>query len=83
MTKTPMRGGYPVMRNPLKLDDMARKDVEKLIRSANLGKINTQIANMRYIERLPLADIAAVVHLDRSTVGKRLRREIDPKLNDL
>jgi len=81
MIKTPISGGWTRLCIPAALDGLPPKDVEKIIRRANLGRTNSTIARLRYIDQLPLADIAAAVHLDRSVVGRRLKAQIEPKLN--
>lgn len=58
-------------------EDMARhltrESMEKLIYEANLGKEDSRIASLYWIEKYPQIDIAFEVELDRKTVGKRLR----------
>lgn len=43
------------------------------IKSAPLGRVDRKIALMRYVERLPLPDIAAQTHYSRTAVGYRLK----------
>ena len=58
---------------------MTREKVEKLIYEANLGKEDSKIASLYWIERYPQIDIGFEVELDRKTVGKRLK-EINRRL---
>lgn len=53
--------------------------VAAIIRRANLGREDTEIARLRYIDQIPLAEIGAEIGLDRTSVGRRLAR-IDKKL---
>ena len=41
------------------------------IKSAPLGRVDRKIALLRYVERLPLPDIAAQTHYSRTAVGYR------------
>ena len=51
------------------------------IRQAGLGILDTEIAMRYYIDRLPHADIAAIVGRDRSTVSRRLK-SIEPQITN-
>nr|DAO22032.1 MAG TPA: RNA polymerase sigma factor [Caudoviricetes sp.] len=42
------------------------------IKNAPLGRVDRKIALLRYVERLPLPDIAAQVHYCRQSVSARL-----------
>lgn len=42
------------------------------IKSAPLGRVDRKIALLRYVERLPLPDIAAQVHYCRQSVSNHL-----------
>lgn len=44
----------------------------KTIKTAPLGRVDRKIALLRYVERLPLPDIAAQVHYCRQSVSARL-----------
>ena len=44
------------------------------IRRAPLGRVDRKIALLRYVERLPLPDIAAQTHYSRRAVGYRLKK---------
>lgn len=43
------------------------------IKNAPLGRVGRKIALLRYVERLPLPDIAAQTHYSRTAVGYRLK----------
>ena len=43
------------------------------IKSAPLGRVDRKIALLRYVERLPLQDIAAQTHYSRTAIGYRLK----------
>lgn len=43
------------------------------IKSAPLGRVDRKIALLRYVERLPLPDIAAQTHYSRTAIGYRLQ----------
>ena len=51
-----------------------------VIKSAPLGRVDRKIALLRYVERLPQADIAARTHYSRQAVGYRLQ-SIDKMLD--
>lgn len=50
------------------------------IKSAPLGRVDRKIALLRYVERLPLPDIAAQTHYSRTAIGYRLK-SIEKMLN--
>lgn len=43
------------------------------IKNAPLGRVDRKIALLRYVERLPLPDIAARTHYSRQAVSYRLQ----------
>lgn len=43
------------------------------IKNAPLGRVDRKIALLRYVERLPLPDIAAQTHYSRTAIGYRLK----------
>ena len=43
------------------------------IKSAPLGRVDRKIALLRYVERLPLPDIAARTRYSRTAIGYRLK----------
>lgn len=50
------------------------------IKNAPLGRVDRKIALLRYVERLPQADIAAQTHYSRTAIGYRLK-SIDKMLD--
>jgi len=64
-------------RVPRSLEDFTRSDWETVIREAALGIEDTQIAEMYLLDAIAQVDIGAALHMDRSTVSKRLLRIID------
>jgi DNA-binding transcriptional regulator LsrR (DeoR family) len=52
----------------------------KAIKNAPLGRVDRKIALLRYVERLPQADIAARTHYSRQAVSYRLQ-SIDKMLD--
>lgn len=53
---------------------LTRKEREKTVKEAALNKTDRDIARMYYINEIPQVDIAESVHMDRSTVSRRLPR---------
>lgn len=43
------------------------------IKSAPLGRVDRKIALLRYVERLPLPDIAVQTNYSRTAIGYRLK----------
>lgn len=58
---------------PPALRGLDRKRMIAAIKSAPLGRVDRKIALLRYVERLPLPDIAAQTHYSRTAVGYRLK----------
>jgi hypothetical protein len=59
---------------PLCLQGLNRQKMTAAIKSAPLGRVDRKIALLRYVERLPLPDIAAQTHYSRTAIGYRLKR---------
>lgn len=72
---------YSVARGklPPELAMLRRDDRAEVIRSAGLGMLDTEIAMRYYIDRLPHADIGAIVDRDRSVVGRRIK-QMEPQI---
>ena len=66
---------------PLCLQGLDRQQMTAAINSAPLGRVDRKIALLRYVERLPLPDIAAQTHYSRTAIGYRLKG-IEKMLND-
>ena len=62
--------------------DLDARGVEDLINRSRMSTENRQIARLYLIEGKNLVEIGVddLVRLDRSTVGKHIRREILPEL---
>ena len=56
-----------------RFDRLSRSEIENVIFEANLGKENTQIAQLYFIEQMPQIEIAGELRMDRKTVGERLK----------
>lgn len=57
---------------PPELGRLTRKDMEAVIYQANLGRENSQIAQLYYVDKLPQVDVATELYLGRATVQRRL-----------
>ena len=60
------------MTLPPELERMTRQGMETVIREANLGREDTQIARLYYVDKLPQVDVATELYLGRATVQRRL-----------
>lgn len=60
------------MTLPPVLEYMTRQSMETVIREANLGREDTQIARLYYVDKLPQVDVATELYLGRATVQRRL-----------
>lgn len=58
---------------PPALQGLDRQKMIAAIKSAPLGRVDRKIALLRYVERLPLPDIAVQTHYSRTAVGYRLK----------
>lgn len=58
---------------PATLQGLDRQRMIAAIKSAPLGRVDRKIALLRYVERLPLPDIAAQTHYSRTAIGYRLK----------
>lgn len=58
---------------PAALQGLDRQQMTAAIKNAPLGRVDRKIALLRYVERLPLPDIAAQTHYSRTAVGYRLK----------
>ena len=57
---------------PPELGKLTRKDMEAVIYQANLGRENSQIAQLYFVDKLPQVDVATELYLGRATVQRRL-----------
>lgn len=60
------------MTLPPELEHMTRQGMETVIREANLGREDTQIARLYYVDKLPQVDVATELYLGRATVQRQL-----------
>ena len=58
---------------PAALQGLDRQRMIAAIKSVPLGRVDRKIALLRYVERLPLPDIAAQTNYSRTAVGYRLK----------
>mgnify|MGYP002747135956 CR=1 FL=1 len=58
---------------PPALQGLDRQQMTAAIKSAPLGRVDRKIALLRYVERLPLPDIAAQTHYSRTAISYRLK----------
>ena len=65
---------------PAALQGLDRQQIIAAIKTAPLGRVDRKIALLRYVERLPLPDIAAQTHYSRTAIGYRLK-SIEKMLN--
>ena len=65
---------------PAALQGLDRQQMTAAIKSAPLGRVDRKIALLRYVERLPQADIAERTHYSRQAVSYRLQ-SIDKMLD--
>ena len=65
---------------PAALQGLDRQRMIAAIKSAPLGRVDRKIALLRYVERLPLPDIAAQTHYSRTAISYRLK-SIEKMLN--
>ena len=65
---------------PAALQGLDAEQIKAVIKRAPLGRVDRKIALLRYVERLPLPDIAAQTHYSRTAIGYRLK-SIDKMLD--
>lgn len=59
---------------PTELKNLLASDWERVIGQAMLGREDREIIRLYVIERMPQIDIAAELHMDRSTISRRMDR---------
>lgn len=57
---------------PPELDGLTRQGMETVIYQANLGRENSQIAQLYFVDKLPQVDVETELYLGRATVQRRL-----------
>ena len=55
-------------------DTLTRSAWERVLYEANLGRTDTEIARLYFIDRVPQIEIAAELGFERKTIGARLRQ---------
>lgn len=58
---------------PAALQGLDRQRMIAAIKNAPLGRVDRKIALLRYVERLPLPDIAAQTQYSRTAISYRLK----------
>lgn len=64
-------------RLPGGLQELTRSEWERLIREANYGEENTQIAELYFIDQLTQGEIAVEMDMRRPTITVRLEKMIE------
>lgn len=57
---------------PSELKNLLASDWERVIGQAMIGREDREIIRLYVLERMPQIDIAAEMHMDRSTVSRRM-----------
>lgn len=57
---------------PGELKGLLAGDWERVINEAMLGAEDREIARLYIVERLPQVDVADALHMDRSTISRRM-----------
>lgn len=65
---------------PAALQGLDAEQIKAVIKRAPLGRVDRKIALLRYVERLPLPDIAERTNYSRTAIGYRLKG-IDRMIN--
>ncbi len=65
---------------PVELQTLLAGDWERVLGQAMLGREDRQIMRMYVMDRLPQIEIAAEMHMDRSTISRRLVHGINEAL---
>lgn len=65
------------VRLPVELEGLLKRDLEEAIDQANLGELDTLIAQRYLIDQIPQIDIATEIGVERSTISRRLPRIFD------
>ncbi len=58
---------------PAALQGLDAEQIKAVIKRAPLGRVDRKIALLRYVERLPLPDIAERTNYSRTAIGYRLK----------
>lgn len=66
-----------------RLADLDAEELHRLLKRSTLSKEDRQIAASCLIWDMDYMEIGAAVHMDRTTVSRRMRRVIAPQLERL
>lgn len=59
-------------RLPPELSGLLRENMENVIYQANLGREDSRIAQLYFVDKLPQIDVASEMYIGRSTVQRKL-----------
>lgn len=62
---------------PEELKDLLAGDWERVMNEAMLGAEDREIVRLYIVERLPQVDVADALHMDRSTISRRMKSIFD------
>lgn len=62
---------------PGELKGMLAGDWERVMNEAMLGAEDREIVRLYIVERLPQVDVADALHMDRSTISRRMKSIFD------
>lgn len=57
---------------PVELENLLTDDWERVIGQAMLSAEDKEIARLYIVEKLPQVDVAGELHMDRSTISRRM-----------
>lgn len=62
---------------PGELKGLLAGDWERVVNEAMLGAEDREIVRLYIVERLPQVDVAEALHMDRSTISRRMKSIFD------
>lgn len=62
---------------PGELKGLLAGDWERVVNEAMLGAEDREIVRLYIVERLPQVDVADALHMDRSTISRRMKSIFD------
>lgn len=65
------------------LADLDAEDINKLLKRSRLSKEDRKIATSCLVKEMDYIEVGAAVHMDRTTVSRRMRWNIVPHLMQL
>ena len=66
---------------PAEWERYSSAEIANAIKKSNIGTQNRRIAVLRFVDQLPLVDIGAAIHMDRTSVSHRLKTHIIPSVS--